>query len=254
MSSKPPAELATNPPPEPAANLEKARPSSAELDPGPIPTRPAARHAYHVRNTKNQLHNFNCDHLRWTTTARKAAQYVNNPVAKVRHPGQFDVMMFFWSHHDILIDFMTNLMTSWRIFWRYDDLFDVMTFFWCIDDLLTFLCRNDVFLTPWRTFWCDDVSLTLYDELVDVVTYILTSWRNVMMNFWCHEVSLTSWRRFCSDDMLLTSWRIFDIMTKTCDVMTSSWTFWLHDEFVGVMSCFWRHNVLFNLTLTSFLT
>ena len=112
-----------------------------------------------------------------------------------------------------VLDFMTNFLTSWRIF-------DIMTHF-----------TN--FLTSWQVF------LRHY-ELFDIIpclslTNFLTSWRSL-----CHDVCLRSWRiwdvkayfltwwrSFWRDDVFLTSWHVFDIMT----------CFWRPDEVFDFFCC-----------------
>ena len=83
-------------------------------------------------------------------------------------------------------DFLTNFLTSWRIF-------DCMTNFWHIFVARPVLDVMKNFRTSWRTCWRHDKVLTLFE----VITNLLSSWCvfDIFTNF-------------------LTSWRVYDIMTN----------------------------------------
>ena len=159
----------------------------------------------------------------------------------------------FW-RYVILIDVMTNVLTSWNFlttwytFWRLDALCDVMSNFitsWCV---VTF-CWHDVFLTPWPAFCLLDIFVFIisgakYNENYnDIITHFWISWYvfHVMTNF------LTSWRVFIFMTNCLALWRIFDFMTH----FLTSWhifyfmtNLWRHDKPFDVMVCFWCHDEL----------
>ena len=121
-----------------------------------------------------------------------------------RHDVLFDIIKYFiyFSRHDvrnfwrydIIFDIMTYFLmswhtfyamiyyayfwTSWHNFWPYDILFASSRIFGIFSTFCTywhydvpFDIRYDVLLTSWRTLWCHDL-------LLDVITYILTSWSN----------------------------------------------------------------------------
>ena len=110
------------------------------------------------------------------------------------------------------------------MFWLHDKLFDIMTYFWF----------HDKILTSWQhfgTFWSND-------ELFEVITNLLSSWRvfDIFTNF-------------------LTPWRVYDIMTnfwfdkhsdvKTCMLhVLTLWNFWM------TWDTFWRHDAVFDVRRT----
>ena len=114
---------------------------------------------------------------------------------RVFHVITFFHVMTFCSRH---FNMITNFLTWWWTFWRYDALFDVMK---CLLRHDAHFGRNDIFV--WR-----------HEGLFDVMTC-----------FWRHDVFLTS---LCT---IFTSWRVFDFMTN---LLTSWRTFW-HDELFDVM-------------------
>ena len=157
-----------------------------------------------------------------------------------------DVMTCFWihdkllttrrtfSHYDIFLtswqtfymvtdfDFMTNILTSWRVF-----------------DVITNL------VTSWRTLsrhyvlnLFDDkpfdimASLIRHAEPFEVMTNVLRQW----WNFWHHV--LTSWR---VDHIMTNSWcdKLFDVITYVAliDVMTNILTPW---NFLTTWRAFWH--------------
>ena len=99
--------------------------------------------------------------------------------------------------------------------------------------LLTYAMMH--FLTSWRTLWCHDL-------LLDVITYILTSWSNFHSfltsrrfcwhNFWHHDVLF----------ILLTSLRTFLLLTYVASFWTLCHTFWHYNELL------WCYAVFFDVT------
>ena len=133
----------------------------------------------------------------------------------------FDVL--FWRLNVFaIIDVMTNVLTpwnfitTWHTFWRPGALFDVMTIFLTSWFLFYFMTN---LLSSWRIFvinyfWC-------YDEIVDVMTLWLHDKlfksRHIfdfMTNFLHHDIFVTVWQTFDVMTKLLTPWRVFYVMTN----------------------------------------
>ena len=96
-------------------------------------------------------------------------------------------------------------------------------------------------------FWCVFYITTCFwrhDELFDVMTTFLTSWRTF----------LTSWRVFDAMMYLLAScqplWRNDALVWRVFDVMTC---FWSHEALFEAMSIFWRYDAFFGF-MPNFLT
>ena len=137
----------------------------------------------------------------------------------------------FWRHNELsdvmtCFDFMTNFLTSWRIF-------DFMTNGWHI-----FVARPDLdvmknFRTSWRTCSRHDKDLTLFnvnDELCEVITNLLSSltcfWHLYelfdIMTCLSHHDSFLILQTFRRQDVCCTYWR--------------HGTFWWHETLVDVMT------------------
>ena len=106
----------------------------------------------------------------------------------------------FW-HHDVYLDLMTHL-TLWHIL-------DILTYFLHCLMLWRTFWHHDVLFTSWHTVWRYDVFcdvmmessdvMTYFMYIVDIMTYILTSWRNILPNDDSYDVMtyfLISWRPF----------------------------------------------------------
>ena len=63
----------------------------------------------------------------------------------------------FWCHGMFLMSWRQRVsLTLWQIFWHHDELFELLTYFWRYDVLLMSSHVFDVmtnFLTTWRKFW-----------------------------------------------------------------------------------------------------
>ena len=120
----------------------------------------------------------------------------------------FDVMIYFW-WHDELFNVMAIILTSRRHFLTSYKVFDVMTYFWPLQE----------------TFWRHDAFFKVVTNFFEVMTYFFLLYL-VLVHVFVY--------------VILTSWRIFDIMT----IFLASWyIFWRNDDFLDVMTHFltsWR--------------
>ena len=123
----------------------------------------------------------------------------------------------FW-HHDELCNFLTNLLTSWRVF----DVTTHLSMLWHLFDFMT-NCF-DIYLMSWQILWRHGVflmSLTCFWRVFDIMTNFLKHvalidvMKNVLMSWkflttWHTFYVLTYdmffftlWRKFCCDDIFL---------------------------------------------------
>ena len=153
---------------------------------------------------------------------------------------RFDIMTYFftsWQTCDVMtnlwtswcvFDVMTHFVTPWRTWWRHDKLGDVITLILLYDKL----CDIIVFFTSCQTFRSND-------ELFEVMMKLLTSWRT----FWHDDVSMTLWRMFDVTNYLM-SWRMLHLLTSQRSI-------WRQERFDN-MTHFWHPDTLFDLMTNFF--
>ena len=98
-----------------------------------------------------------------------------------------DVFLTSWCLFDILTIFfliMTNLLSSWHVFDIMTKLLTSWRNFWRHDNVHT-MTNSLTFVISWWTVWRHDVFLR-HSKLYDVMT-LFTSWRT----FWRHDMFLT---------------------------------------------------------------